>query len=158
MFNKLLLTLTFISSVFGLQCYTKNYVMNSKSLFWYKNNVYDITGYEHPSGKSDLLKTVGTDLDIFFQMSKYDFHIDKKRVKKDLESMLVGELKDSCSQTTNNPDTTNDPDTTNGPLQNFTTSVFIEPTTNDKLVSNSNSLQYNFLLLITFILVLYMCN
>lgn len=158
MFNKLLLTLTFISSVFGLQCYTKNDIINSKSLFWYKDNVYDITGYKHPSGKSDLLKTVGTDLDIFFQMSKYNFHVDKKRVKKDLENMLVGELKESCLLTTNFSPTTFIDEITESPFQNFTTSVFIDPTTNDKLVSNSNRIQYNFLTSLVLSLIICILN
>ena len=108
----------------------------------YKDNVYDITGYKHPSGKSDLLKTVGKDLDIFFQNPKYDFHIDKKSVKNDLSDMYVGELSENCPETTQTPVTTNSTDTT----QNPKTSV--EPINSS---SNTNEISLIFILGVLFV-------
>jgi hypothetical protein len=92
------LLFTAISSVFGSNCYTQNDVLNSDNLFSYENNVYDITGYKHPSGKTDLLKTVSVDASIFFEQSKYKFHKKSSRVSKDLKKMLVGVLKNNCTE------------------------------------------------------------
>ena len=98
-----------ISSVFGNNCFTQNDVLNSNKLFSYKNNVYDITGYSHPSGKSDLLKTVSNDLSVFFIQSKYKFHVGRSNVNNDLKKMLVGSLKDTCADFTTLTTTTNLP-------------------------------------------------
>jgi len=105
MLIKIFTLLSLISSVFGT-CFTENDVINSDKLFMYQGNVYDITGYKHPGGKSDLLKTVGQDLDIFFKNPKYKFHVRKSSVTNDLKSMYVGNLSTNCIITTQNTVTT----------------------------------------------------
>jgi hypothetical protein len=75
-------------------------VDSSDRLFSYLGNVYDITGYKHPAGQSDLKKLVGKDASQFFNLKKYKFHITNKRVKSDLQKMLVGPLCPKFTTTT----------------------------------------------------------
>jgi len=98
--NIFVLFSTLLYSAFANNCYTPSDILNSDVLFSYKNNVYDITGYKHPGGKSDLLKTVSVDLSIFFEQSKYKFHVGRSDVKNDLEKMYVGQLQDNCTDFT----------------------------------------------------------
>jgi hypothetical protein len=105
-----ILSLLFSSSL--SKCFNVTDIRNSDSLFSYKNNVYDITGYSHPGGMSTIQKTVGMELEPFMQMTKYKFHLDKKQFYTDLEGIFVGEL---CSYTTTTKitdTTTKTPDTT----------------------------------------------
>jgi cytochrome b involved in lipid metabolism len=88
---------TLVYSTFGSICYTQNDISNSDKLFSYKNNVYDVTGYKHPGGKSDLLKTVSIDASVFFEQPRYKFHATSSDVKNDLEKMYVGQLQDNCT-------------------------------------------------------------
>lgn len=104
--NIFLLFSTLIYSAFANNCYTPSDILNSDRLFSYKNNVYDVTGYKHPGGKSDLLKTVSVDLSIFFEQSKYKFHVGRSDVKNDLEKMYVGQLQDNCTDFTETSTTT----------------------------------------------------
>jgi hypothetical protein len=150
MFKKLLIFLSILSTGLSLDCYTKSDVQNSDHLFWYKNYVYDIDSYNHPGGKSDLLKTIGQDLEIYFNMYKYDFHEGKKSVIKDLEDMLVGELKDQCSSPTGTDGTT-DPESTTSIEDNTITSTTMFrtetiPTQTESITSNTEKLEYNSLL------------
>jgi hypothetical protein len=109
--NIFLLCVTLFYSVFANNCYTENDVLNSDKLFSYKDSVYDITGYNHPGGKSDLLKTVSLDASVFFNQSQYKFHIGSSRVKNDLKKMFVGQLYNDCTNFTS-VETTTMPDMT----------------------------------------------
>jgi hypothetical protein len=104
--NIFVLFSTLIYSAFANNCYTLSDILNSDRLFSYKNNVYDVTGYKHPGGKSDLLKTVSVDLSIFFDQPKYKFHVGRSDVKNDLEKMYVGQLQDNCTNFTETSTTT----------------------------------------------------
>jgi hypothetical protein len=132
MLIKIFTLLSLISSVFGT-CFTENDVINSDKLFMYQGNVYDITGYKHPSGKSDLLKTVGQDLEVFFKNPKYKFHVGKSSVINDLKNMYVGKLSSNCIITTQNTMTSKQ--TTSEPL---TTE---QPSHNDPIVNSSSKIQ-----------------
>ena len=104
--NIFLLWSSLIYSIFATNCYTSNDILNSNKLFSYKNNVYDITGYNHPGGKSDLLKTISIDASVFFNQSKYKFHEVSSKVKNDLKQLFVGQLRDNCTDFTSIKTTT----------------------------------------------------
>lgn len=95
--NIFLLLHTLVYSTFGSICYTQNDISNSDKLFSYKNNVYDVTGYKHPGGKSDLLKTVSIDASVFFEQPRYKFHATSSNVKNDLKKLYVGQLQNNCT-------------------------------------------------------------
>jgi hypothetical protein len=110
---------------------------SSDRLFSYLGNVYDITGYKHPAGQSDLKKLVGKDASEFFNLKKYKFHITNKRVKSDLQKMIVGPLcpEFTTATTPKMPDTTTpyyNETSTYGSYQNYTTT-----TSNDQFQTTS---------------------
>lgn len=111
MFRKFLSFFTLLSSGLAQKCFEKVDVVNSNNLFFYQNNVYDITGYDHPGGLKKLQQTIGQDLENYVTKSAYDFHLTSKSFKKDLSDIYVGILKDSCSTSPNAPPTTS-PNTT----------------------------------------------
>lgn len=96
MIHKLIILSTYFLSVFSQQCFTQNDIITSNKLFSYNGNVYDITGYNHPGGKSDLMKTVGDSLENFVNQPKYKFHINSGRFNNDMKKLIVGVLKDNC--------------------------------------------------------------
>lgn len=133
--NIFVLFSTLLYSAFANNCYTPSDILNSDRLFSYKNNVYDVTGYKHPGGKSDLLKTVSIDASVFFNQSQYKFHIGSSNVKNDLEKMYVGKLQDNCTdfttvKTTIIPETTitKSPTTTKTTKHKKTTTIIPETT------------------------------
>ena len=107
------------------KCFTTFDVTNSSKLFSYKGKVYDISGYSHPGGKSDLLKTVGEQLETYVNTNKYDFHLSSSKFKSDLKNMYVGDLADNCTttETTETTETTILP-TTESPPYNCIPFVF----------------------------------
>ena len=100
MFKKIFCLISFIlvKNSSSLTCYTQQDVSVSKTLFTYQGNVYDITGYKHPSGQNDLLKTVGVTLEEWMDKPKYKFHYSKSSFYRDLDKMLVGPLSTSCDE------------------------------------------------------------
>jgi hypothetical protein len=101
------------------KCFVNNDIINSNNLFTYQGNVYDITNYNHPGGQGTLNQAVGNALENFVNMPKYDFHLTSNKFTNDLNNMLVGVLKDTCStvpQVTNPPVT--NPPVTNPPVTN----------------------------------------
>jgi hypothetical protein len=96
MFNKFFFISLLITSSLA-KCFTNYDIINSNVLFTYKNNVYDITGFSHPGGKSNLKKTIGKDLEPFIKNPKYKFHLNKDEFYKDLEKIYIGTL---CNTTT----------------------------------------------------------
>lgn len=179
MFLKFLTLFSLISSIY-CNCFTENDVINSNKLFMYKGNVYDITGYKHPGGKSDLLKTIGQDLDVFLKNPKYKFHVGKRSFVNDLKDMYVGKLSDICDITPNTPEantttqsftttyqiiTTSQNNTTTQPFtttsQNSTTSKLFttqnQPCTIEPIINNSSQVKgISTFLVLSFIFVYYL--
>jgi len=85
----------FFLCVNSQKCFINNDIVNSNNLFTYMGNVYDITNYNHPGGQT-LQITVGTCLETFINMQKYDFHLTSNKFKSDLNQMIVGVLKPTC--------------------------------------------------------------
>ena len=79
--------LNLFTNSFGNQCFTSSDVSNSDKLFSYKGKIYDITGYSHPGGNSDLKKTIGDDLELYVNDNDYDFHLTSNDFTKDLKDM-----------------------------------------------------------------------
>jgi hypothetical protein len=157
MYSKILYLLSSILLFYNIHadtCYTKNDVVNSKTLFTYQGNVYDITGYKHPAGKSTLLKPVGGALEEWLDLPKYDFHYSKNSFKNDMKDLLVGPLKTSCSResTTINVPTysLNDCDNSTSPTQEPSTSSTHESSTDDPLLSEAYKFQNSALPIIMF--------
>ena len=98
----ILLIITACHNTFA-KCFISSDITNSSKLFSYKGKVYDITGYSHPGGKSDLLKTVGEQLETYVNTNNYDFHLSSSKFKSDLTNMYVGDLVDNCTTTTETP-------------------------------------------------------
>ncbi len=98
MFKKIFYLISFIlvNNSCSLSCYTQQDISDSNKLFTYQGDVYDITGYKHPGGKSDLLKTVGVTLEEWMDKPKYKFHYSKSSFYRDLDKMLVGTLSTTC--------------------------------------------------------------
>ena len=86
----------FFLCVNSQKCFINNDIVNSNNLFTYIGNVYDITNYNHPGGEKTLQRTVGTSLETFVNMQKYDFHLTSNKFKSDLNQMIVGVLKPTC--------------------------------------------------------------
>ena len=78
----------FISVNSFQNCYTPLDVMN-KGLVSYQNKVYDIKNYIHPGGQDTLFLSTGKPLEDFFNMDRYNFHINSPLVTKDLENIYV---------------------------------------------------------------------
>ena len=100
MIKKILFILAYIPLTFGNICYTIDDIENSNTLFVWRDDVYDTTGYKHPAGSSTLKKTIGKDLDIFLEQSKYAFHLKSSGFYKDIDEMFVGPLSEICETTT----------------------------------------------------------
>ena len=86
----------FFLCVNSQKCFVNNDIVNSNNLFTYMGNVYDITNYNHPGGQTTLQRTVGTSLETFVNMPKYNFHLTSNKFKSDLDKMIVGVLKPTC--------------------------------------------------------------
>jgi len=57
MFKKLILSLIAtmgFTSLTAQKCFVNTDIINSKTLFTYQGNVYDITNYNHPGGMNTL--------------------------------------------------------------------------------------------------------
>jgi len=101
-FLQLALALTTVQQSIA-KCFTNSDVINSGKLFTYKDKVYDITGYNHPGGRSTLLKCVGQDLSDFFNSdsnTSLNFHLRSRPFDRDLKDMYVGDLPELCTATT----------------------------------------------------------
>jgi hypothetical protein len=129
MIKKILFILAYIPMTFGNICYTIDDIENSNTLFVWRDDVYDTTGYKHPAGSSTLKKTIGKDLDIFLEQSKYAFHLKSSGFYRDMDEMFVGPLSEIC-ETTTQPATSCIPNPSG--CATYTTKVFTsipEPTT-----------------------------
>ena len=91
----------FISVNSFQNCYTPLDVMN-KGLVSYQNKVYDIENYIHPGDQDTLFLSAGKPLEDFFNMDRYNFHINSPLVMKDLENIYIGDLYIFCNITNNN--------------------------------------------------------
>lgn len=91
----------FISVNSFQNCYTPLDVMN-KGLVSYQNKVYDIENYIHPGDQDTLFLSAGKPLEDFFNMNRYNFHINSPLVMKDLENIYIGDLYNFCNITNNN--------------------------------------------------------
>ena len=101
MLKNILLFLSLIVQVNAQKCFVGSDIVNSDKLFTYKDNVYDITNYNHPGGQNTLKRTVGGRLEDYVNLPAYDFHLTSNSFKKDLEDMLVGILRDTCDASSN---------------------------------------------------------
>ena len=64
-----------------LPCFNNSeQILNSNSLFTYKNGVYDIGDYKHPGGNKDLLKTYRNIYCNFFKLIP-EYIFKKKTLK-----------------------------------------------------------------------------
>jgi hypothetical protein len=133
MFKKILITITIY--IFGVNsCFIKNYVDNSKGLFSYNGNVYDMSNFIHPKGVN-INKLIGNDLSDFVNSKKLSFHFSKNKFYSDLKNILVGEI---CDNSTNIPVTNYTTTTTNIPVTNYTTTTTNMPVTNYKTTTFTN--------------------
>ena len=101
MFKIITKLLYIISFVFSQNCYTQNDVFKN-GLVSYQNKVYDIQNYIHPGGQRALLLSKGKQLEEFFNMNEYKFHINSQLVNKHLENIYVGNLYSNCNNITTN--------------------------------------------------------
>lgn len=91
----------FTTIVSSQNCYTQNDIIKNDFVS-YENKVYDIKNYIHPGGQRTLFLSSGKDLEQFFIMDQYKFHIGSSFVKKDLEKIYIGDLYDFCNNNTIN--------------------------------------------------------
>ena len=97
MFKKIIFQIfNFLIITSSQKCFERTDIINSQTLFTYQGNVYDITNYNHPGGKNNLLLVVGKSLETFVQQPKYDFHLTYTKFTNDLSRLFVGVLKDNC--------------------------------------------------------------
>ena len=87
------------SSLFIINILCQQFILNDKRLVSYQNKVYNITNYKHPGGQATLLLSGGKPLENYFNMNEYKFHITSNLVKKDLETLYIGNI---CNKTINN--------------------------------------------------------
>ena len=75
-------------------CFSQNCFkdVSEKGLVSYQNKVYNIKNYKHPGGQDTLILSVGKPLEDFFNLNNYKFHITSNLVKKDLETLYIGNL------------------------------------------------------------------
>ena len=93
----LLLSTSYFFKVFSQKCFIQTDITNSNNLFSYNGNVYDITNYNHPGGKTLQMKTVGDSLEKYVNQQSYSFHLTSNKFKNDLQNIYVGVLKDNCN-------------------------------------------------------------
>ena len=93
----LLLSTGYFLNVFSQKCFIQTDITNSNNLFSYNGNVYDITNYNHPGGKTIQMKTVGDSLEKYVNQQSYSFHLTSNKFKNDLQNIYVGVLKDNCN-------------------------------------------------------------
>lgn len=111
-------------------CIDMNTVLNSKTLYFYNNKVYDSLNYKHPGGKKYIDQLlVDKDLDKFMIMPKYDFHVNDNQFTRQLQQMYVNDL---CLSTTPTQPTYSTPTQTiilSTDITTLTTTSFINNTT-----------------------------
>jgi cytochrome b involved in lipid metabolism len=91
---------TLFVSVLGLNCYTKQDVINNNYVS-YRGKIYDLTDYnDHPAGRKYIDNCLGQPLENFFSQSRYRFHINSKKTNSQLSRYIIGDLKSSCSEDT----------------------------------------------------------
>ena len=130
MLKNILLFLSLIVQVNTQKCFVSSDIVNSDKLFTYKDNVYDITNYNHPGGQNTLKRTVGGRLEDYVNLPAYDFHLTSNSFKKDLEDMLVGILRDTCDASSN---------TTTSSTTSSTTPLTTPTTTPPSTISTTTS-------------------
>jgi len=84
--NFFLFPITIVSS-----CFTNQTIIDYQYIT-YQNNVYNISTYIHPGGQSLLNMALGKNLDYFFNMPKYNFHITSSTASNDLNALYIGQL------------------------------------------------------------------
>jgi hypothetical protein len=135
----ILLIITACHNTFA-KCFISSDITNSSKLFSYKGKVYDITGYSHPGGKSDLLKTVGEQLETYVNTNNYDFHLSSSKFKSDLKNMYVGDLVDNCTTTETPTTTTTDKTTSTADTTTTdTTKTTTDTTTTDTTTTDTTT-------------------
>ena len=77
----------------NLNCFTLADIQ-TKGYTYLNDNVYDVTGYNHPGGLSKLNQCKGQSLTTFF--NNYKVHLNNNRVNNDLSNLFVGKLSASC--------------------------------------------------------------
>ena len=95
MFSRLLFYITIgIPAVFG--CFNKTNL--DPSLFIYKDNVYNLTNFNHPGGPKYVEMLRGKDVSEFWDQSKYSFHEgrDKDKVDAYLKDLFVANSSSFC--------------------------------------------------------------
>jgi len=138
MFKKILITITIY--IFGVNsCFIKNYVDNSKGLFSYNGNVYDMSNFIHPKGVN-INKLIGNDLSDFVNSKKLSFHFSKNKFYSDLKNILVGEI---CDNSTNIPVTNYTTTTTNMPVTNYKTTTFTNIPISDTNTTTKMNTQFS---------------
>jgi hypothetical protein len=77
----------------NLNCFTLTDVQTN-GYTYLNDNVYDITGYNHPGGANKLNQARGQSLTSFF--NSYKVHLNNNHVDRDLSGILIGKLSNSC--------------------------------------------------------------
>ena len=77
----------------NLNCLTLSDIQ-TKGYTYLNDNVYDITGYDHPGGLNKLNQCKGQSLTTFF--NSYKVHLNSNHVNRDLSKLFVGKLYTSC--------------------------------------------------------------
>ncbi len=109
-----------------LPCFNSEQILNSNSLFTYKNGVYDIADYQHPGGNKELLKTVGMSLETYVLTPKYDFHLNSTKFTNKLNDLYVGTFCNNSSTPTPTPTPTST--LTSTPTSTLTSTLTSTPT------------------------------
>jgi len=141
MLKIILLCLSFLIQVNTQECFVNDDIVNSDKLFTYKDNVYDITNYNHPGGQTTLKRTVGDRLEDYVNLPAYDFHLSSNSFKKDLVDMLVGILRDTCNETST-PTTSISTSTPTTSISTSTPTISIStltPTTSTSTLTTTSS-------------------